>query len=217
MVPQDEIRQRYQTPTYATELYVLFVYMLYIGIYCKSELRTFWKTDPENLLYYISAQIPFDRFKILIERFCIQDSIYRASNLSFWDKVVELNDYFLEIAQKQRRPGQNIAVDEKIIDESSRSKIIVILPYKPVPKGIKVQVYSNARYFLNQVQHEGGKKGKGLVSINKAKQVSLAVKAPQYYINFQLIGQLIYYISPYRLLSPQPLTSPPRLSILLLY
>jgi hypothetical protein len=149
-------------PVSASEIYLWLAILIYMGIHKESSFRDYWKAptaqgyDPTHP---ITKLMPNRRFQQLRTRLRICPLSYTTEHthdaygcIDEWSAHLQIASLSLYI------PGTNIAVDEKIVAFTGKSRLTLTITTKPTPTGFKVWVIAQQGYFLGWVCHRPGDK-----------------------------------------------------------
>ncbi|KEY74609.1 hypothetical protein S7711_05040 [Stachybotrys chartarum IBT 7711] len=129
-------------PVSASEIYLWLAILIYMGMHKESSFRDYWKAptaqgyDPTHP---ITKLMPSRRFQQLRTRLRICPLSYTTEHthdaygcIDEWSAHLQIASLSLYI------PGTNIAVDEKIVAFTGKSKLKLTITTKPTPTGFKV-------------------------------------------------------------------------------
>ncbi|KEY73909.1 hypothetical protein S7711_10200, partial [Stachybotrys chartarum IBT 7711] len=144
-------------PVSLPEIYIWIALLIYMGIHPQDCFRDYWKTPtPEayHPTHPISKLMPSSRFEQLRGRIRICALAHTTTHThDAFDCIDEWSSHLQIASLTLYIPGTNIAIDEKIVAFTGKSKLKLTIKTKPTPTGFKVWVVAQKGYFLGWVGH----------------------------------------------------------------
>ena len=197
--------------TTTEEMYSFMAILLYQGWHTLPEIRDYWKTSSLYAGNYGRLMIPSrSRFEALLCFLKIVD--HTAENpADKLRKVRFLNDHMKSTCRKLFKPGQFVAIDERMVRCKGRSSFIQYLPNKPVKWGFKIfascdsatSILCDFEVYTGQADVQGGLAHNVVVRLSDGlEKQNYVIFTDNFYTSAQLadtlLGKGIYLVGTIR-------------------
>lgn len=184
-------------PLSPTELITWLGGLIYMGIHKESNREAFWNRSFSESTHNLGRWMSETRWD-QIHRYLTFSATPRTNHDDWWSPIEPIATRVRENCKSAVEPSNWVAVDEAMVAFTGRSKHVVNLPSKPIPKGYKIWCLALKRgYIWSWRWHskvsgpEGTKKGRWFNQMDGMPRIQHAVtfQVPQ-----DLCQELIDYI-----------------------
>ncbi|XP_052771220.1 piggyBac transposable element-derived protein 4-like [Mya arenaria] len=128
-------RLRKWSPVSVEEMKVFLAVVINMGLVFKSEIESYWSTDPSTEIPFFGKTMTRDRFLIILSNFHVTNELDNRDPLT---RLRPLITHAMARFSEVYTPEQNLSFDEGTCPWKGRLKIKVYNPAKPQKFGIKL-------------------------------------------------------------------------------